>query len=210
MLRDVKLPYHLVPPDNHRRNLSKRGMQACKNHLMFGISSAHPYFPLMLWDIFVKRANTTINLLRNSRINSKLSARAQLFGTFNYDTNPLDTPGCKCIVDENPNVRGTWSVHSLNACYTGPAMQHYRCCEVHVTKTSSKLVLEVVTYIPHDITMPPVVSRKSALTIIKDLINLLNNDSKHLLFQEHYDSSLVALQQLSNIFTPESTLASIV
>ena len=37
---------------------------------------------------------------------------------------PISPPGWKFIVHENPNVRGTWSVHGLNAFYTAPAMQH--------------------------------------------------------------------------------------
>ena len=58
--------------------------------------------------------------------------------------------------------------------------------------------------------MPPVVSRNSSLARIEDLIKLLSNKAKPLPFQEHHDPSLVALQQLSNIFTPASSSASIV
>ena len=101
MLQDIELPYQLVPPNNHRRNLSERSTQTHKNHLMSGISGAHPDFPLILWDTFIKQAKITINWLCASRINSKLSACAQLFGIFNYDATPLALPGCKFIVYKN-------------------------------------------------------------------------------------------------------------
>ena len=76
MLQDIELPYQLVPPDNHRRNLSERDIQTYNNHLVSGISGTHPDFPLILWDTFIKQENITINLLRTSRINPKLSAHA--------------------------------------------------------------------------------------------------------------------------------------
>ena len=201
----MELPYQLVPPYNHRRNLSERGIQTYKNHFMSGISGAGPDFPLILWDTFVKQEHITINLMHNSRMNPKLSAHAHLFGTFNYDATTIALTGCKCIFHEKPSVRGTWSVHSLNAFYTTPVMQHYRCYVVHATKTLAKRVSDTVTFLPHDIAMPPVVSSESALAKIEDLIKILHNEAKHIPFQEHHDSSLVALHKLSNIFAPTST-----
>ena len=110
----------------------------------------------------------------------------------------------------NLNVRGTWSMHGLNACYACPAMQHYRGCEVHVTKTFPKRVWDTITFLPHDISMPLVVNRNLSLARIEDLIKLLSNEAKPLPFLEHHDPSLVALQQLSEILTPASTPPSIV
>ena len=101
-------------------------------------------------------------------------------------------------------------MHGLKAYYTGPAIQHYRCYETHVTKTLPKRVLDTVTFLPHDIIMPPVVSRKSVLAKTEDLMKLLNNKAKPLPFQEHHEPSLADLQQLSEIFIPVSTPPSIV
>ena len=150
---------------------------------MSGISGAHLDFPLVLWDPFVKQANTRINLLGVSRINPKLLACAQLFGTFNYDATLLAPPWYKYVVNNKPNVRGTWSVHGLNVYYVGPAMQQCRFYEVYITKTSSKQVSDPVTLLSHDITIHPVVSRKSALAKIEDLIKLLSTKAKSLPFQ---------------------------
>ena len=101
-------------------------------------------------------------------------------------------------------------MHGLNSHYTGPAMQHYRCCEAQVTKTFSKRVSDTVTFLPHDTAMPPVVIRKSALAKMEDLIKLLSSKAKPLPFQEHHDPNLVSLQKLFEIFTPASTPTSIV
>ena len=74
----------------------------------------------------------------------------------------------------------------------------------------SRRVSDTVTFLPHDITMPPVVSKKSALAKIEDLMKLLNNKAKPFPFQEHHEPSLVDLQQLFEIFIPTSTPPSIV
>ena len=46
----------------------------------------------------------TLNLLRLSRINPKLSAYAQLQGVYGYNAQPLAPPGIKIIVHENPET----------------------------------------------------------------------------------------------------------
>ena len=76
----MELPYQLVPPYNHRRNMSERGIKRYKNHFICRISGADPEFPLILLDTFAKQVNITINLLRNSKINPKLSAHALFWG----------------------------------------------------------------------------------------------------------------------------------
>ena len=40
-----------------------------KNHLMSGLSGAGPSFLMTLWDMLIPQAKSTINMLRNSRMN---------------------------------------------------------------------------------------------------------------------------------------------
>ena len=152
------------------RNLSERAIQTCKIHFIAGFSGAGPAFPLILWDTLIKTSNITINFLQNSRINPTLSAHTQIFGTFNYDSTPLASPGCKHIVHEEPNVRGSQSAHGLKAFWNAPAMQHYRCCELHVAKTFSKRVSDTINVLPHNIKIIPPADQKWSLAKIKDLV----------------------------------------
>jgi hypothetical protein len=52
-----------------------------------------PTFPLKLWDKLLPQATITLNLLRKSRINPRMSAYAQLNGHFDFNRTPLAPPG---------------------------------------------------------------------------------------------------------------------
>jgi hypothetical protein len=64
----------LPPPGIHRRNAAERAIRTFKNHFIAGLCGVDQYFPLHLWDRLLPQAILTLNLLRGSRINPKLSA----------------------------------------------------------------------------------------------------------------------------------------
>ena len=78
LLKDFMLnekeDYQLVPPGSHRRNAAERAIRTYKNHFIAGLSSTDPKYPLNLWDRLVEQSYITLNLLRGSRMNPKLSA----------------------------------------------------------------------------------------------------------------------------------------
>ena len=74
-----KVDYQLVPPDVHRA--AERAIRTFKNHLIAGLCSVDPTFPLHLWGRLLPHALLTLNLLRKSRLNDKLSA-AQIYGSY--------------------------------------------------------------------------------------------------------------------------------
>ena len=117
--------------------------------------------------------------MRNSCINPKLSAYAQLFGQFDYNATPLAPPGYKCIIHDKPTARKSWAVHRTKAYYTALAMRHYRCYEVHVQKTLAKRIADTAIFLPHNLTMPNLISTTNAISLIKDLIKLLQNHKPH-------------------------------
>lgn len=101
---DENETYQLVPPHLHRRNAAERAIQTFKNHFLAGLMSTNPKFPFYLWCRLLPQAVTTLNLLRQSRINPKLSAYAQLNGEFNFNATPLAPPGTKVIVHTKPSI----------------------------------------------------------------------------------------------------------
>ena len=119
-----------MPPHAHRRNAAERAIRTFKNHFIAGLASTDPTFPLYLWSALVPQAVLTLNLLRTSRINPKLSLYAQIWGQFDFNKTPLVPPGTKLILHEKPHQRNTWSPHGLIGWYVGPAMDHYRCYTV--------------------------------------------------------------------------------
>ena len=61
----------------------------------------------------MKQAEITINLLIISRTNSRLSAYAQIFGTFEFNATPIEPPGTKLIAHEKPAQLATWNKHGV-------------------------------------------------------------------------------------------------
>ena len=68
-----------------------------------------------LWDKIIPQAIITLNLLRCSRLNPKLSTYAQVYGAFDFDNKTLAPPGTKVMVHEKPDNRNIWDSHTFEA-----------------------------------------------------------------------------------------------
>ena len=103
----------------------KRAIVTLKDRLISGLYSADPTFPMHLWCRLLPQAVTTLNFLRPSRINPRISAEAILNGQFNYDRTPLAPPGTGVIVYEPLLLRKTWDAHGVDGWYIGGAPDNY-------------------------------------------------------------------------------------
>ncbi len=81
----------LVPPANHRVNAAERAIGTFKEHFIAGLATVDCNCPLQLWDEFLPQAQDTLNLLRVSRRNNKISAYEELEGPFDYNWTLLVT-----------------------------------------------------------------------------------------------------------------------
>ena len=113
-LKKHKVDFQLAPPNQHRRNAAERAIQTFKNHFLAGIASTNPKFPISEWDRLLEQATITLNLLRNSRINPRLSAYAFLNGNFDFNKTPLAPPGTQVVVHEKPEQRASWDPHGVD------------------------------------------------------------------------------------------------
>jgi hypothetical protein len=98
--------YQLAPPHIHRRNNAEMAIQTFKNHFIAGLCSVDPNFPLNLWDKVLPQATITLNLLRKSRINPRMSAYSQLNEHFYFNRTPrtpMAPPGTRIIAHEKPD-----------------------------------------------------------------------------------------------------------
>ena len=66
--------FELVSLRQHRRIAVKREIWTSKNHLMAGLVTCGPDFPINDWDRFFNQSELTHNLLRTFRINPNLSS----------------------------------------------------------------------------------------------------------------------------------------
>ena len=119
--------FQLVPPHPHRTNMAERAIPTFKEHLLAGLASTDPFFPLHLWSRLLPQAVLKLNLLRPARYNPRLSVWCDSNGTFDFNATSLAPPMTKVQVYDQPTTRKTWAPHSSDDFCFGPALQHYRC-----------------------------------------------------------------------------------
>jgi hypothetical protein len=172
--KSKQIEFQLVPPHMHRRNAAEREIGTWKNHFVAGLCSTDTRFPMHLWDRLLEQASITLNLLRPSRRNPKISAYNMLEGTFDYNKTPLAPPGTKVIIHEEPQQRKTWDPHQTEGWYLGPAMEHYQCHQVFTNKTKAERIMDMVKKIPQHTTIPSMTTDEIAIQAASDLIAAIN------------------------------------
>jgi hypothetical protein len=93
-------------------------------------------------------------MLRTLRINPKLSAATHIYGQYDFNRAPMAPPGTRIIAHETPNRRRTWAPHGQDGWYIGPALEHYRCYTVYITKTRGERVTETVDFFLETFKLP--------------------------------------------------------
>ena len=194
------IDFQLVPPHNHMRNSAERAIRTFKEHFIAILCSTDKNFPLQQWDELLPQAEITVNLLRQSNINPKLSAWHQLEGIFDFNRTPMAPPGTSVIVYEQPAQCGTWAPHGLNGFYVGPALEHYRCYRCTITNTAGIRIADTVEFLPTKYRLPHPTQSELLLEAATEITNALQNPipSGPLAPTEPH---LQALRDLSEIFT---------
>jgi hypothetical protein len=114
----------------------------------------------------------------------KLSAATHIFGQYDSNRAPL----------------ATWAPHGQDGWYIGPALEHYRCYTVYITKTRSSRVVETVNFFPHKFKLPFPSSSELATQAAADLTHALLNPQPAGPFCQVGDEQAIALRRLANIF----------
>jgi hypothetical protein len=79
------MTYQLVPPHDHRRNKAEKAIQTFKDHFVAILCGADTSFPLNLWDLLLRQAEHTLNMLRPARMTPTVSAYTYLWGQHDYN-----------------------------------------------------------------------------------------------------------------------------
>ena len=204
-MHEQDIDFQLAPPHCHRRNAAERAIRTYKNHLIAGLATTDPEFPLRLWCRLLRQSEITLNLLRPSRINPKLSAYAQIEGNFDFNRTPLAPPGTRVVAHEKPGQRDTWDAHGVDGWYVGPAMLHYRCWEIYIISTNADRICDTVAFFPKNVSMPHLSSTDAAMHAAKDLAHALLNPAPAAPFATLSTARLEAIKQLSDIFSEATT-----
>ena len=163
----------LVNPDDHRVNAAERAIQTWKNHWIAGMRTLDPNCPMQLWCQFIEQGQDTLNMLRVSRVNPKLSAYAVLEGQFNFNKTPLAPVGTKALVFLDPTKRHTWQSHAIDAWYVGPAKNHYRNYRFFVPETKGYHISASAKFYPAHCKMPAIEPGDTVRLAAQDLVKAM-------------------------------------
>ena len=168
-----EVKYQLAPPYMHRTNAAERAIRTFKNHFIAGLSSLPAAFPMSEWDRLLFQAELSLNLLRNSRVNPKLSSYAYLFGNFNFNRTPLAPPGTLMGVHLKPDNRASWDPHAKKCWYVGPAMEHYRNFKCYNPLTRAEVITDTVDIFPHNESIPTITDEEYLQQSLLDILAVL-------------------------------------
>jgi hypothetical protein len=199
-LHQQDITFQLVPPYSHRRNSAERAIRSFKDHLIAGLCSTDKSFPMHLWDRLLPQAVMTLNMLRTSRINPKLSAATHIFGQYDFNRAPMAPPGTRIIAHDTPSRRRTWAPHGQDGWYIGPALEHYRCYTVYITKTRANRIVETVDFPPEKFTLPFPSSQDLATEAAADLTHALLHPQPAGPCCQVGNEQTIALKRLASIF----------
>ena len=188
--------YQFVPPHINSRNAAERAIQTFKNRFIPGLSSVHKLFPMHLWWRLIPQSILSLNLLWGSRMNPKLSAHAQINGSFDFNATPLAPPGTNIVIHEKPGVRGSWSIRGIDSWYIGYAPFQYIFFWVYARKNSHSCIADTVNFFPHHCDMPFLSSEDNVISAIKELTHVILNPAPDAPFSNIWDATLSAISKL--------------
>ena len=177
-LTKYKYKFQLTPPNIHRINAAERAIRTYKNHLLSGLATCHPDFPIAEWDRLIDQANLTLNLLRTSRTNPKLSAYAYIFGQFDFNAHPLTPPGTKAIVHKKTGNRGSFAYHGVDGWTIGPSMDHYQCIKCYIPSTGATVDTDTLELLGHNLPIPKLDDKDTLHQALADVVHLLQHPQR--------------------------------
>ena len=128
--------YQIVSAHDHRQNPVESAISTFKNHLTSCLHGAEKFFPAHLWCRTIDQVIIQVNLLRQSRINPRESAYAELYGQFDFNAILLAPIGTEAIIFQpQTNQTTTYSNHGKIAWYLDPCPDKYRNYKCFVTST---------------------------------------------------------------------------
>jgi hypothetical protein len=127
-----------------------------------------------LWDRLVPQALLTLNLLRVSRINPKLSAYAQVFCQCSYNATPIAQPGTHILVHEKPAQRASWALHAVDTWYLEPALNHYRCYRAWVWSIQRERITDTGTWFPKTVVFQTQTPAETIQHCIQQIVTALS------------------------------------
>jgi hypothetical protein len=133
-------------------------------------------------------------------IKKQSPAATHIFGQYDFNRAPMAPPGTRIIAHETPNRRLTWAPHEQDGWYIVPALEHYRCYTVYITRTRGDRIVRTVDFFPEKFTLPFPSAQDLATQAAADLTRALLHPQPAGPFCKVGDEHTKALKCLADIF----------
>ena len=141
-----KAMFQLVPPDMHWGNRAEQAIRTFKAHFFAILAGVDPKFPPYLWDLLLPQAELTLNLLRQSTINPRISAWEFFHVPFDFTKTPLAPVGFQVLIHAKPATRRSWDYRARDGFYIRPALDSYRCFKLVKCDTQIQVISDTVEF----------------------------------------------------------------
>jgi hypothetical protein len=161
------MQYKLPPPGNHCRNQAERAIQTFKAHFILILAGIDNKFPLSLWCHLLKPTELTLNLLRQSKEASKISAYAHIHKPHDY----MKTPFAPLICAIQAHISHAWDTQSDAGFSLRTSMEHHWCFRVYITRTRATRISDTV-FFKHQYITNPTISPKSHVVAVAQQLTI--------------------------------------
>ena len=176
--------HQLTPPDMHRTNPAEKALQTYKCCVKSTIASLPPNFPISYWCRLLPQVDLSVNIVRPSRQNPRLSAWATMEGEFHFDATPIAPPGSKMYIHDKPGKRKTFGMNAMPAWYLGPCFKHYRTFRGIVPSTGGERLSDTVRFKHHAIAIPDLTPADRILEATRQLNDAIRQQPRRAPMEE--------------------------
>ena len=157
-------------PHNHAAQAAEPAVKTAKYHIIATIATFNYHCPIQLWSKMLPQMQDTLNMMRTSRNNKKLTAYEELKGDFDWNRTPLAPLGTKAWAFIDPDERNTYAPHCDLAYVVGRAEHHYRLIEFFIPATRGYRITGTYRLDPTHCTIPTVSEQDRTVEAATDLL----------------------------------------
>jgi hypothetical protein len=152
----TKMTYELVPPNDHRCNLSKKAIHTFKDHMISVLNGCAPTMPMHLWCQLLPQIKRQLLLLCQSKANPNILAYAHVYGHHDYNRHPFVPIGMEALVYNQPHKCCLLAQHYRKAFALGTSTKHYWCWKFWSVLTCVTQILSAAFFKHKYLTNPAV------------------------------------------------------
>jgi len=115
-------------------------------------------------------------MLRQFRVDPSKSAYEILNGPYDWNRYPLAPLGCKAVVYEDSDTRGSWASRGVDAFYLGPAKDHYRCHVYYIPETRACRISGSTELFPQHCQLPSLIQHQHFRALTDELTEKADNE----------------------------------